>query len=345
MSIDQTTGDSPDTEARRSTVWRIVKNLLLGVTALVVALVALVVFSYNSFRGDRQEELRSGSEVIETRIGPVEYVLEGDGDQVVLSIHGTPGGYDQRFGLDGFQVLAPSRPGYLRTPISAGRTPREQADAYAALLDALSIDEVVIMGLSGGGPSSMTFAAVYPERTRALIALEAVSNSDLPDIPAPAFLAGDFTAWLSLSMFKRAVGTEGLLEMFSPDPENQRLVLESEEKTAAFEGLMWSLWPPSQRGDGLANDEKQFDALDLPLADIRVPTLAIHGTADAAVPVEHASFLADRVPQAQLHIIEGADHLMPVSHQEEVVRVITEFIDGLDDEADEGSEESRENTQ
>ena len=104
----------------------------------------------------------------------------------MLSVHGT-GGYDQRMGLEGFRVLAPSRPGYLRTPISAGRTPREQADAYVALLDALSIDQVVVMGLSGGGPSSMAFAAAYPDRALALIALEAVSNS-LPDDPGAAFL-------------------------------------------------------------------------------------------------------------------------------------------------------------
>lgn len=278
--------------------------------------------------------------MIETRVGPIEYVLEGDGDQVVLSVHGTPGGYDQRFGLDGFQVLAPSWPGYLRTPIGAGRTPREQADAYAALLDALAIDQVVIMGLSGGGPSSMTFAAAHPDRTRALIALEAVSNSDLPEIPAPAFLSGDFAAWLSLTALQRVVGTEGLLELFVPDPENRRLVLENEGKTAAFEGLMWSLWPPSLRGDGLASDEEQFDALDLPLADIRVPTLVVHGTADAAVPIDHARFLADRVAHAQMHIIKGADHMMPVSHQEEVVRVITEFIDGLDDQGVEAPQET-----
>ena len=185
MKSERTTSDVAPQAGRRFNLWRIAKNLLLGGTVLVVALVALAAFSYNSFRGDRLEELRSGSQVIETRAGPIEYVLEGDGDQVVLSIHGTPGGYDQRFGLDGFQVLAPSRSGYLRTPISAGRTPREQADAYVALLDALSIDEVVVMGLSGGGPSSMAFAAAYPDRARALIALEAVSNSDLPEIPAP----------------------------------------------------------------------------------------------------------------------------------------------------------------
>ena len=237
-------------------------------------------------------------------------------------------------GLDGFRVLAPSRPGYLRTPISAGRTPREQADAYVALLDALSIDQVVVMGLSGGGPSSMAFAAAYPDRARALIALEAVSNSDLPEIPAPAFLNGDFTAWLSLSMLERAVGPEGLLELFVPDPENRRLVLENEEKVASFERLMWSLWPPSLRGEGLANDEEQFDALDLPLADVRVPTLAVHGTADAAVPVEHARFLADRVPNdADALDRRGGSHDAGLPPGGGRGASMSEFIDGLDEES------------
>ena len=148
------------------------------------------------------------------------------------------------------------------------------------------------------------------------------------------------TATVGYALLERAVGPEGLLEMFVPDPENRRLVLENEEKVASFERLMWSLWPPSLRADGLANDEEQFDALDLPLADVRVPTLAVHGTADAAVPVEHARFLADRVPNAQMHLIEGADHMMPISHQEEVVRVLSEFIDGLDDQGVEAPEES-----
>ena len=49
-----------------------------------------------------------------------------------------------------------------------------------------------------------------------------------------------------------------------PDRENRRLVLENEEKVASFERLMRSLWPPSLRAEGLADDEEQFDALDLP---------------------------------------------------------------------------------
>jgi pimeloyl-ACP methyl ester carboxylesterase len=41
-----------------------------------------------------------------------------------------------------YRLLAVSRPGYLGTPLSSGRDPREQADLFAALLDALGIDRV-----------------------------------------------------------------------------------------------------------------------------------------------------------------------------------------------------------
>ena len=44
------------------------------------------------------------------------------------------------------------------------------------------------------------------------------------------------------------------------------------------------------------------------IADISIPLLLMHGTADDVVPVEHARRLADRAPDAEVHIIEGAAH-------------------------------------
>lgn len=44
------------------------------------------------------------------------------------------------------------------------------------------------------------------------------------------------------------------------------------------------------------------------IADISVPLLLMHGTADDVVPVEHARRLAERAPDAEVHIIEGAAH-------------------------------------
>jgi pimeloyl-ACP methyl ester carboxylesterase len=86
----------------------------------------------------------------------MEYVLKGDHGPIMLFLHGAPGGYDAAPDAgENFRLLAPSRPGYLSTPLETGRTPAEQARAYAALLDALEIREpVLVMAPSGGGAYS-----------------------------------------------------------------------------------------------------------------------------------------------------------------------------------------------
>ena len=40
---------------------------------------------------------------------------------------------------------------------------------YAALLDELKIDRVIVEGASGGAPSAVQFALCHPQRTKALI--------------------------------------------------------------------------------------------------------------------------------------------------------------------------------
>ena len=47
----------------------------------------------------------------------------------------------------------------------------------AALLDALSIDKVVVMGVSGGGPTTLNFALRHPDRCSGLLTEVAVSGS------------------------------------------------------------------------------------------------------------------------------------------------------------------------
>jgi len=91
------------------------------------------------------------------------------------------GGYDQGASLGepfveaGMGSIAISRPGYLRTPISVGRTAEQQADAIAALLDALALEQVAAHGISGGGPAAIHFAARHPDRITALLLTCAVS--------------------------------------------------------------------------------------------------------------------------------------------------------------------------
>lgn len=90
---------------------------------------------------------RPPSQIIQTARGELEYAMRGQGPVVIL-YHGTGGGYDQGLVpaklLNGFQAIAVSRAGYLRTPSETGHSPAEMADAYATLLDVLNIEKAAI---------------------------------------------------------------------------------------------------------------------------------------------------------------------------------------------------------
>src|SRR5215211_5396257 len=84
--------------------------------------------------------------VIDTAAGAVEFDLtEGEGP-VVLTSHGGFGGVDQARVMLGwldpahYQLLSVLRPGYLNTPLASGRSIEEQADLFAAVLDALGVE-------------------------------------------------------------------------------------------------------------------------------------------------------------------------------------------------------------
>jgi 3-oxoadipate enol-lactonase len=68
-----------------------------------------------------------------------------------------------------------------------------------------------------------------------------------------------------------------------------------------------------------------FDSYDR-LPTLRVPTLVIHGTEDQAVSVENARVLAERIPGAELRLIEGAGHLYHSERAEEADAAVLDFV-------------------
>ena len=309
-----------------------IKKMAYGLLVLLILGTGLVLVSYSNFSEERLTAIKTGSKILDTAAGPMEYQQIGNNGPVLLLLHGTPGGYDQAIPIEGMRVLVPSRPGYLRTPLDTGRTPQEQADAYAALMDSLGIDQVIVMGASGGGPSAIAFAVRHPKRTVALIALEAVSQTlslEELTIETPFFMSSDFYTWAALSAMKTLMGPGGIVELVVPNPENQRLILDDPAKLKKIESLMWSSWPMSLRQLGEANDFTQFADIDLNASAISVPTLIIHGTEDINVEYTQSIALAEQIPGAILHTVDGADHMMPFSHSEEMTAAIEEFLTGL----------------
>lgn len=308
-----------------------IRKIGLGFLAILALAAISISFIYLVSRSNALSDLKAESEVVSTSKGEIEYVLKGDEGPVVLFLHGSPGGYDQSFpSWPGYRLLAPSRPGYLRTPIDVGATPREQADAYSLLLDELKIHDVIVLGASGGGPSAIHFAASYPERVRALILIEAVTQALPNEGPISSLNRSDFLYWATMKTMLATQGAKGLSALLVPDPENRKRVLSDPSKLKRLEDLVWTQWPGSLRVTGWENDLRHINSLQLPVERVGAPTLIIHGTADAAVPFAYSEELANQLPNARLHAIDGADHMMPLTHFDEIQEVSMSFLSGLD---------------
>jgi pimeloyl-ACP methyl ester carboxylesterase len=254
--------------------------------------------------------LAEPARVVQTGRGPVEVADRGDG-LPLLSLHGSPAAYENGVLLaefarvGGFRVIAPSRPGYGGTPLDTGRTPAEQADAVAGLLDTLGLDKVTVLGSSGGGPVGYALAGRHPGRVGCLLQVDAIS------LPVPAPRLGRLGlrlrhlsilgVWLLDRFPARMLTTLGAPGTTDPD------VLAAQ--AALGRGLITSGTGWDRLGAGYDNEANRFATLEpLPLRDITCPTLIIHGTADTRVPVSHAEYAHASIENSHLRLIDGGGH-------------------------------------
>lgn len=272
--------------------------------------------------------LDNRAEVLETARGDAQLAREGHGPRVLVS-HGGPGGFDlglawARHLRDGdCELIAPSRPGYLRTPLESGRSPESQADLFAAILDVLGIERVSVLGFSAGAPAAVHFAARYPDRTRALLLDAAILFPSDPPISAAqrATYERGALVWLSCQMVMRrpALMTSLMINGVSKG-------LSSQQKAAAaswiasdparlhnFQEQFTSIAPVRYRQVGSRNDDANQRVLaPLPFADVAAPTLIAHGTNERIVPVEHARTAASKISGAELILVEEGHHVLPL---------------------------------
>jgi pimeloyl-ACP methyl ester carboxylesterase len=263
---------------------------------------------------------RPPSELIQTSYGVIEYALHGaEGDRAVILCHGTGGGYDQGLMLakllNSFQGIAVSRAGYLRTPLEAGYSPAELADAYAGLLDSLNIEKAAILGLSAGGMSAACFALRYPSRCWGLILADAITKApptSSAKIVERANSLPDGIAWLLTRLAIHIV-----LPLMVRDAETRSMM------RVFFENN-----PISERRPGVQNDLTSVNAMnDFKWEEIRVPTFLIHGEKDSLIPVEYSQEVARHLPNAELVIINGGGHECLVSHHREISPRLNAFLE------------------
>jgi pimeloyl-ACP methyl ester carboxylesterase len=250
--------------------------------------------------------------------GPVEYRLDGVGPGVVLVFHGghvragLPLG-EEVFTAAGYRVLAPSRPGYGRTPVRTGRSPAGFADATRELCEHLDIGQLAaVVGTSGGSHTAITMAARHPDLVDRLILQSAVSFLPWPGrrTRLGAYLvfgpATEAVTWRAVHALVRRAPGRGLRLMLGPlstEPAGTVLAGLSETDRAALVALFTRM----RSGHGFRNDLRPTPDVT---AEVRQPTLVIASRQDAAVPYAHARSLAAAIQHAELVTSQAASHLI-----------------------------------
>src|SRR6185295_179083 len=174
---------------------------LLTTSVAVAALITVAFLLYRNELGRAYEAAHRGSLVANTDAGPIEYAQKGAGVPLI-SIHGAGGGFDQglanavEFVDEGFRIIAPSRFGYLRTPVPRDASPAAQADAHAALLTNLNISHAIVLGVSAGARSAVELAFRHPNRVTALVLISPGTYSPTSPVSVDASRGSKFTLWL-----------------------------------------------------------------------------------------------------------------------------------------------------
>ncbi len=309
--------------------------ILLGAAAASAAAAVWIGLAYHRDLAAARERVSTGSEVAQTKCGPIEYAVRGQGPPVLV-VHGAGGGFDQGLllgeRLHGFRIIAPSRFGYLRTPLPADASAEAQADAHACLLDALRVDRAAVVGVSAGGPSTVQLCLRHAERCAAMVLLVPLIWSNRAGAasrlsPTQAFvidrtLGSDFVFWAATRLF-RGTMVESILgtplgDVESASPEDQ-------QRTYAMLDL---IQPVSRRQQGLRNEGAIAQSLRrYELEKIAVPTLVASIEDDRYLTYAPARYTAAHIPGARFVGYPRGGHMW-VGHDAELSAQVRSFLEG-----------------
>jgi pimeloyl-ACP methyl ester carboxylesterase len=319
---------------------RISRRVRIALLAILIICAAAGIFTYWSYRQEIQAaraRVSSGSKVVETPCGIIEYAEEGQGPAVLI-IHGAGGGFDQgldfarMFGSSGFRIIAPSRFGYLRTPLPSDASPAAQADAHACLLDTLRLQRVAVVGGSAGAPSAMQLCLRHPQRCSGLVLLFPLAYAPRPEGEAqqpPSRLAqfvmdttldSDFAFWLATKMAR-----DTMIETILATPIADFNNAGAGEQARALDVLR-NILPVSQRANGLRNENAVVASLErYDLERITVPTLIVCAENDGYGMYRNARYTAEHIPGARLVSFPTGGHLL-LGHREEARTALRELL-------------------
>jgi pimeloyl-ACP methyl ester carboxylesterase len=194
----------------------------------------------------------------------------------------------------------------------------ERVDDLRAVMDAAEVDQAALMGVSEGGPMCVQFAAIYPERTRALVLYGSdVRNTWAPDYPWASSDA-EYDASEEAELHDWGRDLSKTVPIFAPSKVNDNAFITWFARYARA-----SASPAA--AVALSRMNRSIDVRPL-LAHLDVPTLVVNRIGDRSNPIELARYLAALIPGAVLVELPGEDHLPWLGDQDALADAVQAFL-------------------
>lgn len=225
---------------------------------------------------------------------------------------------------DSNRLVIPDLRGHgLSSAPAAGYSLEDFAADLAALFDVLQLDKAVLIGWSMGVLVALEAFHLLRERLAALVLVSGTPRftvaADYPHGLPPVEPKG--LGLLLKRDFRNAVG-DFFWGMFAKGEleagEQYRLV---------FQDIMVQLPARHAALESLASLAGADLRSVLPTVDR--PVLLIHGSADTICLPSASRFMAERLPNARLAMVEGAGHAPFLSRPADFALLLREFLDGI----------------
>ncbi len=199
-------------------------------------------------------------------------------------------------------------------------TLEERSQDINAVLDAAGSEKVAVFGVSEGGAISTVFAATFPERVSHLV----LSGSRpcykwYPDYPSglkPDALRAEIDVFLDPSFqISEEVCADG-----APSIADDSAAL---ELLAAY--WRYAASPRALNKLAVMNYDIDYRAV---LSSVQVPTFILHREGDRWCDADHAYYLAEHIPDAELKMLPGEDHIVWYGDQDNLIAEIQSFLTG-----------------
>jgi pimeloyl-ACP methyl ester carboxylesterase len=226
----------------------------------------------------------------------------------VVLIHGAGGTHldwpPQIRRVKAAHIIAPDLPGHGQTASEGCNSVGGYAAVVLELLDTLRMERAVLAGHSMGAAIALQMALDAPERVAGLILIGGSARMRV----SPALLEDTLN------------NTEGVVQFIAKHGYSQN----ASEKIKEFGGKNLRAIPARVlHGDYLACDA--FDVRN-DLEHISAPTLIIGSREDQMVPAKFVESLAAGLPNAEVHWIERAGHMIPVEAPEEAAALMQDWL-------------------